>query len=251
MNERLERWMDEVLDGTASREDAERLEQALARDPEARARFEELRAMFNALVAVPAESAPEGLRASVMADVTRTTRERRAAAPLRPSGRPAFVRVALAFACGVAVTALAGTLMIGGGIRQDGLSFQGTMLHLRPATPLALGAPEANLVARLTQDGDAVRADVDVRGAASAIALRSDSGVLHPTTVRWSGGSAGTFATDAAGVTLHPQGATQYQVWFHVQGNAPAALEVRMTTASTSRAGTLTAGDGSGNTQQR
>jgi len=61
----LAELMHAVLDGEASDAEARELEVRLAADPAARAEFEELKRLFEALAAVPKEHVPEGLVASI------------------------------------------------------------------------------------------------------------------------------------------------------------------------------------------
>ncbi len=63
--------MHAVLDGEAAPGDVRELERRLAADPAARAEFDELRRLFDGLAGVPKEFPPEGLYASVMANVPR------------------------------------------------------------------------------------------------------------------------------------------------------------------------------------
>ena len=61
--------MHAVLDGEATQAEARDLERRLAADAEARAEFDSLRALFDELKGVPQAFPPEGLVASVMADL--------------------------------------------------------------------------------------------------------------------------------------------------------------------------------------
>jgi anti-sigma factor RsiW len=67
MNDRYDSLMQAVLDGVATPDEAREVEARLAAHPGARARFEELRALFDGLRRVPKAYAPEGLVASVLA----------------------------------------------------------------------------------------------------------------------------------------------------------------------------------------
>ncbi len=60
-----------VLDGEATPSEALELERLVAADPAARAQFEQLRRLFDALASVPKAFPPEGLVASVMARMPR------------------------------------------------------------------------------------------------------------------------------------------------------------------------------------
>src|SRR5690242_20092475 len=72
----FDRLMHAVLDGEASPAEALELERQLAADPAARARFDDLKQLFETLRAVPRMFPPEGLVAAVTAAV-----------PRRPGGR--------------------------------------------------------------------------------------------------------------------------------------------------------------------
>jgi anti-sigma factor RsiW len=61
--------MHAVLDGEATPDEARELEHLLATNPAARAQFEELRSLFDALSRVPKAFPPEGLVAAVLASV--------------------------------------------------------------------------------------------------------------------------------------------------------------------------------------
>jgi len=61
--------MHAVLDGEATPAEARELERRLAAEPEARAEFHSLRALFDELKGMPQAFPPEGLVASVMADL--------------------------------------------------------------------------------------------------------------------------------------------------------------------------------------
>jgi anti-sigma factor RsiW len=65
----LTELMHAVLDGEATPAEARNLERTLAADADARAEFDSLRALFDELKGVPQALPPEGLVASVMADL--------------------------------------------------------------------------------------------------------------------------------------------------------------------------------------
>lgn len=67
----LQRLMHAVLDGEATRDEADDLQRRLAASPAARAEFEELQRLFRDLAAVPKKHPPEGLVASVTAALPR------------------------------------------------------------------------------------------------------------------------------------------------------------------------------------
>ena len=68
--------MHAVLDGEATPEEARELERRLGADPAARAEFEQWRCLFEGLAAIPEEFPPEGLVASVMANLPTRARPR-------------------------------------------------------------------------------------------------------------------------------------------------------------------------------
>jgi hypothetical protein len=72
----LIRLMHEVLDGAASADDAQELDQRLADDPEARAQFDELERLFAGLNTMPKALPPEGLIAAVLDKLRRQHRRR-------------------------------------------------------------------------------------------------------------------------------------------------------------------------------
>ena len=69
MNRRLDELMQSVLDGEATPEEATELDHRLAADAAARGRFEELGRLFQSLREVPKAYPPEGLVASVLANI--------------------------------------------------------------------------------------------------------------------------------------------------------------------------------------
>ncbi|MGA8030856.1 MAG: hypothetical protein WCB48_00555, partial [Casimicrobiaceae bacterium] len=68
----LTELMNLVLDAEATDDEADELERRLAADPAARARFEELQRLFDGLDSIPQAFPPEGLVASVMANIPQT-----------------------------------------------------------------------------------------------------------------------------------------------------------------------------------
>src|SRR5690242_11977805 len=72
MKRRLDELMQTVLDGEATPDETSELDQRLAGDASARARFEETRRLFDALSRVPKPYPPEGLVASVLANIPQT-----------------------------------------------------------------------------------------------------------------------------------------------------------------------------------
>ena len=73
MNRRLDELMQSVLDGDATPEEASELERRLVADAAARARFAEFRRLFDGLREVPKAYPPEGLVASVLANIPQNT----------------------------------------------------------------------------------------------------------------------------------------------------------------------------------
>src|SRR5580765_4973715 len=65
----LTELMHTVLDGEATAAEARTLERHLAADPEARVEFDSLRALFDELKGMPEAFPPEGMVASIMADL--------------------------------------------------------------------------------------------------------------------------------------------------------------------------------------
>ncbi|HET8830466.1 MAG TPA: hypothetical protein VFN86_00230, partial [Casimicrobiaceae bacterium] len=63
-----------VLDGEATPAESRELEQRLSTDASARARFDELRYVFDGLGQVPQAFPPEGLIASVLANIPQNPR---------------------------------------------------------------------------------------------------------------------------------------------------------------------------------
>lgn len=108
-DERLEQWIDAVLDGEADAEEREALERRLRADPEARERLSQRQALFESLRAVPNHEPPPEVLASVMAAVRREPRRaagwrERLASLLTP--RPVR-RPRMALAAGFALGSLA------------------------------------------------------------------------------------------------------------------------------------------------
>lgn len=100
MNHELEHIMNEALDGEASPEDRERLEKALARDPELRERYAELQSLFESLAAVQMVDAPEGLSGEIersLADEADDVAPRTVRAPEPESHGPWYAPMLAAF----------------------------------------------------------------------------------------------------------------------------------------------------------
>jgi hypothetical protein len=255
IDERLERLMDDVLDNSATAAEAAHLDTVLARDPEARARFEELQGMYRVLAEVPEETPPSDLRTAVINELRVSSSYRARPAPAFAGARNGLVRLAFAFVSGAVVTALLGVFALAGWPRVAGspLPFEGTMLPPRaPAvsTPLQLDAPGAHLGAQVSMEEHALRVDMDFSGTTNGVSIRVDPRVLKPTTVRWSGGPSGQITTDVDGVQLHPVGTVHYQVWFETEGPGSAALQVQMATNEGLRTGSLLCGTMSGKSQR-
>jgi len=66
---RTDDLMHAVLDGEATPAEAHELEQRLAADPQARGRYAELQHLFDGLRRIPKRFPPEGLVASVLANI--------------------------------------------------------------------------------------------------------------------------------------------------------------------------------------
>ncbi len=234
IDERLERLMDDVLDGSATAADEARLQSELARDAEARAHFEELQHVFRMLAAVPTAAPPETLRPRVMEHV-------RAAAPrgrrsIVMAARPAFVRLAFAFASGAVVSALVLVVALAGWPRVAGspLPFEGTMLPPRAPSavspPVVLQTPDGRVTARTSWEDQAVRVDLDVDGVARDLRIDSRTTALRPTTVHWRDGRGGRIITNPSGVQFAPEGPAHYQVWFEAVGHGTVDLELLLQT---------------------
>ena len=74
--------MHAVLDGEATAEEARDLEAIVARDARAREEYEELRRLFDGLRALPQPFPPEGLAASVLANIPQSARAKDSARQL-------------------------------------------------------------------------------------------------------------------------------------------------------------------------
>ena len=74
--------MHAVLDGEATVAEARELEAVLARDARAREEYDELRHLFEGLRALPQPFPPEGLAASVLANIPQSARGRDSARQL-------------------------------------------------------------------------------------------------------------------------------------------------------------------------
>lgn len=131
----MERLMNEQLDGTATPEDAERLNRALESREDVRAEYKKLGGVFAVLSQVGMEDPPVELKQGVL----RAIRERESA-PAREGwleaiasvfrGRPAF-RYAYSFAAGAALGVLAFALLTGNFLARpgwDSRSFSGAMI---------------------------------------------------------------------------------------------------------------------------
>ena len=109
MSESLDDIIQQALDGAASPDDRARLDARLAADPDARRRYEELRAVFEALSDGSSEDPPPGLHADIM----RALPDR---LPVPELARPRWTwsRLALPFAAGAIAAAVVVITLRGG-----------------------------------------------------------------------------------------------------------------------------------------
>jgi len=153
----IEQLMHDVLDGVATVEEKQRLEQRLATEPVLRERFSELRGMFEALGRVPLVDPPADLHAELMHRL-----EAEAGRTRNPGWLVAFAdafraRPVPAFAMtGLAIAALALLLWSGGRSGLDRLAGKdapvaGTMAPATaPATRLEAGDARVSVTALIT-----------------------------------------------------------------------------------------------------
>ncbi|HET7224489.1 MAG TPA: hypothetical protein VFK69_02155 [Candidatus Eisenbacteria bacterium] len=253
-DDRLERVMDQVLDGTATPADAAKLDAALAGDPRARARYDEMRSMFRALTAA-AEVPPADLHEGIMEGVRESVGRARATVRPHPSAaravpHPALLKFAFAFACGSLASAVLVLSLVAGGPRAKGdrLQAEGTMAPPSPAwsAPIALEAPGASAEARVAADARGVRVDLDCRGGARMVRLEAAGGALAPAGVTWKAGPAGRITPAPDGVEIELAGPAHYQVIFDRIGATPADLTLQLQSSDGMRSVSLLTRDRSG-----
>ena len=85
MKRHSDELMQTVLDGEATPDEAREFDQRLAADPAARAHYDELRRLFDDLHRVPKAYPPEGLVASVLANIPQNPLSAGSCANRRPS----------------------------------------------------------------------------------------------------------------------------------------------------------------------
>lgn len=253
MDEKLERAMDDELEGTNAPEASAWLREQLARDPESRVRFEELRRVRDGLERIPTVEVPAGLRATVMAAVHAEPRRGANAgraglgAWLNEALRVSFsLRAAPAFALG-ALIAVAGFVAYSRLPVEPGLPVSGTMAPPAGAAAeplrLAVGATEVTLA---WQPG--ARLALYTRAAEPVeIELSWDVTAGGPAGVEWK-------QQDSAAIELAPgrlvlrqrEGSTGYLVPWFGTGAGSSAVRVTIRTTGGTSEGTLA--EGSGNT---
>ncbi|HTK31859.1 MAG TPA: hypothetical protein VL332_07830 [Candidatus Saccharimonadaceae bacterium] len=170
IDERMERLMHDVLDGSATAEQAARLDAWLAEHPEARARQREIQAMFASLDRVPMVDAPQDLTARVLAALPASAA--RDGSATRDASPWPFRRRALAFGVPVALGLALGIAVWMGRHPEIGDGERGwTAAEMAPpgarrAEALHLGTARASAAA--WTDGGLTRVSLDLHGDATA-----------------------------------------------------------------------------------
>jgi len=165
MSGSLDEIIQQALDGSASAEERARLDARLASDPDARRRYDELRALFEALSDGPSEDPPPTLHDDIMRALPDRT-----PVPLPARPRYRWPRLALPFAAGAIAAAIVLITLHGGpsGTLPQGSS-SGTMSGApSPAVRLGLGTEGAALHVTLWREAEgaarlAVVSDVPTR----------------------------------------------------------------------------------------
>jgi hypothetical protein len=250
---RLERLMNEVLDGVATPEEARSLEAHLAVDAEARAAFEQLQSLATALRGVPMVDPPPDLKGSVLRSIRGRT-----AAPGHGGWlgavRTAFrARPALGygytFAAGLAagivgLVVLRGEFLGGSG---DGRGpFGGTMLPparlegFRAAEHRTVDLPGCRVAFQTLQSGDGLAVRVDARSdGESEIDLLADPAAYRPIALRRIGGGEGSVSLLPGGARIVSRGDGQFMVYCSGTGQPPAPLRYSVRCRGVSAAGEL------------
>ena len=241
MNDKdIERLLQDELEGVATPEESERLQGLLARSEQARARRDELRALFQALSQVPREDAPMELKEGVMAAIAaghetatvRTGPLDALRAALRGLRNPAWASpfLAGAVAGGVVIALVAG--LLGPRARTD-LPVTGTM---SPQPPEGTTVRQQELTpgqTLLPVEARRVAGGVQVRFAAPPgrpieLTLEYDPAMLRPVELRWTrpGDHRAAFVPGRARLEL--TGGDQGALLFAPAGAGDATIRVTM-----------------------
>lgn len=242
-----EALIQDVLDGTATPAEVEKLQAWLEVNELGRTRRRELERVFQTLGRVPSAEAPAGLRDAVLSAL-----EAQAPAAESVRGRAAGsrrwfvprVRLAYVLAAGIAAGAVGVGALTGvmGPIGPGGEpSVTGTMMPSGPpasgAVRRAWKAGETRIEAVAWRAGMARMVAVHIRGGEPAeVELRFDPGELSPGAVRQSG-AAGTVQVEAGRVTVRGGNRTGYT--FEFQGAQAAPIQVTLRAGGVTTSGEL------------
>jgi hypothetical protein len=230
-----EQLMQEVLDGTASPPEVERLEVWLAGNELGRTRMRELEGIFLTLGRIPAAEAPAGLREGVLNVLQPRAAVGKTLHP-RPHLRSWFgsrARVGFAFAAGLA----AGAVVVGvfTGIIPpvapgSGPGVSGTMMPA-PASPSrverTLAVPAARVQAMAWRTNDGRRVSLVLQGSGPAeIELSFDASRLSVRTL-YQAHPAGVVESRPGRVLVHGQGGEFSLDFSAVDASAPIQVELR------------------------
>ena len=166
-----ERLIQDVLDGTASPAEVERLNAWLDKNELGRTRMRELESMFSTLGRVPAAEAPAGLREGVLNVLQ--SRARAEAGRSRPHLRSIFgsrARLGFAFAAGLAAGAVVVGVWTGAipPVAPGSTGMSGTMMPVPPSNSrvevCALGVATTRMQAVAWRTSDGRRVSLEVQG---------------------------------------------------------------------------------------
>lgn len=231
-----DRLMNEVLDGVASPEEQAALREHLERDPESRARFEDLERVFHVLAAVPMEAAPPELRTGVARAISGglDAAPPRLSVPAWRVGVVAFLRrrpaagAVLSFAVGAAAAAMLVLVFVQTPVGP--LPVSGTMGNApqRLGTPLEsrdvqLGSTHFSL--RSHGRGQELTMDLSVRGSEpSEVVLEFDPQKVEARELRWS--SSAEVQVSPGRVTMGAAASREFTIAFHGNGRDRAEIQV-------------------------
>ncbi len=231
----LKRLMADVLDGVAESRGEDRLNAHLAKDPEARARFEDARRGERAMADLSRVAVPEELRVEIRRAValepqtegTRMTLLETWRCALRR--RPAFGLIpAFAFGALVGIAVFASITEYRIPLRDESRPVDGTMISAEaiPGSTLLDRRDIGSAEFAVWRGGEHVTVRVSLTtSATSSVDLAFDAAALQTESIRWTRGAAGVVEAGAGHVRLSPRGIGQCEIRYAVAAGSPASIQ--------------------------
>jgi hypothetical protein len=240
-----EELLQRVLDGEATPEEAARLRQLLAANPELVTRHAELESLFRMLAGAGEIDPPAGWKDDV---VRRIRTHEPSGARTSYSSRPALAAwfrrpkpgFALAFVAGV----LAGVALFAGlgplsrpGRQLDGSALPGSMLpadrlgRVRPTDEQRIDFQGGRAIARTSAARGGVLAEIDIASSRPLeLELQFDPQFLSVVAFDESPGESAAMQLEAGLLRIEHTGRNRYRLLLHESATSPSALRVRIRT---------------------